>query len=92
VANDTTVGRPFASAASSETACIGQAGWRVQTSARAVALVATGERPERAVLPTGAGCWPPTRTLAWPAARWLATSTSATPSQVPAEGSRTWAR
>ena len=86
MANETTVGLPEASASSSEMPCIRQTGSRVQILAMARELVATGLGPERALAPTGAGTRRLTLTLPWPAARWLATSTMATPSHSPGSG------
>ena len=55
VANDTTVGLPDRSAWSSEMACVGQTGLRVQILASPAGLVATGVGPDRALLPLGRG-------------------------------------
>src|SRR4029453_3518822 len=67
VAKVTTVGRPAARASSSEMACSGQAGSRVQILLRPAALVATGVASRLALLPPAAGTLAATDTAALPA-------------------------
>jgi hypothetical protein len=89
VANDSTVGLPDLSAWSNETSCSGQTGLRVQILAIAFGSVATGLGPTMALVPICAGTFSVTLTAPWPAARWLATSTRATPTQLPGDGRST---
>src|SRR5574341_961755 len=92
VANDSTVGLPDSSAWSNETSCSGQGGSRVQILASALGLVATGVGPERALVPACATTRWLTGIVPWAAARWVATSTSATANQLPGAGRFTSAR
>jgi hypothetical protein len=91
VAKVTTVGRPAARALSSEMACSGQAGSRVQIFLRPAAVVATGVASGLALLPTAAGTLAATATAPWPTARPPSMSRAAATIQSPASGNSTWA-
>jgi hypothetical protein len=91
VAKVTTVGRPAATASSSEMVCSGQAGSRVQIFLRPAALVATGVASGLALVPTAAGTLAATDTAPWPTARPPSTSRAAATIQSPASGNSTWA-